>query len=102
VTEYRFCRVRCRWIRHLALRTLLLSSNDLEVTTVERALLLLLLLCVRVAALLCDLAPPTARLVIGGAGCVAFVDNALRGQFTAAQEFFGKVATIDVMGGGVD
>lgn len=87
----------------LTLRALLLGRNDLEVTIVERALLLLLLLLLRVGvALLGNLAPATTRLVISRAGCVALVDNALVGKLTAAQELFSKVATINVVGRSMD
>lgn len=83
-TNHQCVRARCLWgrIKHLTLRTLLLGSNDLEVPTVERTLLLLLLLllrlCVRVA-LLRDLTPPAARLILRGAGRVALVNDALGG-----------------------
>lgn len=81
----------------LALRALLLGCNNFEVTVVKCALLLLLLLCI-LTALLSDLAPTTSRLVLGcRARSVALVDNAFIGQLAAPQEFFGKVAAVDIM-----
>lgn len=88
--------------RRLTLRTLLLGSYDLEVTAVERVLLLLLLcLGIRVA-LLRDLAPSSARLVLGRACRVALVEDALGGQLAAAQELLGEMAAVNVVSRGMD
>jgi hypothetical protein len=82
---------------------LLLARDDLERARVESRLLLLLVLLDAGATLLGDLGPATAcGLVVGGAGSVTVVDNALVCELSAAEELLGKVARVEGVAGRVD
>lgn len=78
--------------------TLLLSGNDLEVTIVERVLLLLCAL----AALFGNLAPTATRLVLSRAGSVALIKNALVGELAAPNKLLGKMTAINIVRCGMD
>jgi len=86
--------------RHLALSALLLGWHDLEIAVVQRALRLWLLRAW--TALLGNLTPTTAGLVLGRARSVALVDDALVSQLTAPQELLGEMTAVNVVSSRMD
>lgn len=90
--------------RHLPL-AFLLTGDDLESTRVERGrlLLLLLLLLGTCAALLSNLRPAAScGFVLGWAGSIAIVDDALVGELTAAEELFSEMTGVECVACRVD
>ena len=87
--------------RRLALRPLLLRRHNLEIPTIQRPLLLRLLLGAW-PSLLRNLAPSATRFVLRGTRRITLVHDPLVSQLPASHELLREMAAIDVVGSRVD